>query len=92
MIFHDETRYEQYGEIDRETGNPTVAFEDAVIMQPWDLMPPSSFASENRSRMTMLDEDFQDAARNLAITDRPYINGGEGDDQNSEDESGDERP
>jgi hypothetical protein len=89
MIFHTGVQYEQHGQTDPATGHPLVAFEDAVSVQPWDLVPPSSFASESRSSVTMEDDDFARATNSLAEADRPYAHDDGGSDQNSEDDSED---
>ena len=91
MIFDNGTKYEEYGELDPQTRRPVTSFADAVSVQPWDLVPPSSFATASRSHVTMEAGDFEDAAQVLADGDRRYGHGDEGDDQNSEDESDDER-
>jgi hypothetical protein len=87
MVFNDGTQYEHHGRIDPVTGFPAVAFEDAVSVQPWDLVPPSSFASDSRSRITMDNGDFNRAAQSLEDSERPYGHDDEGSDQNSEDDS-----
>jgi len=84
-IFNDDgTRHGQYGQLDPVTDSLVVAFEDTVSVQPWDLAPPSSFASDSRSRTTMDSVDFENAAQTLEDSD-------EGSDQNSEDDPGDEQ-
>ena len=83
MIFRDGARYERFG------AAPTVAFEDAVSVQPWDLVPPSSFRSNNRD-ITMDNDDFTDAAQTLELADRPYGEDDEGSDRNNEDDSEDD--
>jgi len=83
MIFRDGARYERFGD------TPTVAFEDAASVQPRDLVPPSSFQSNNRD-ITMDNGDFTNAAQTLELADRPYGDDDEGSDRNNEDDSEDD--
>ena len=60
-------KYERYGALDA-TGRPVRQFEDAVLVQPWDLCPPSaSQMREMRGMNRNADRDLRSNAQELHV-------------------------
>jgi hypothetical protein len=67
QVFYEGSKYERYGTLDA-TGRPVRQFEGAVLVQPWDLCPPSARQMrEMRNMNRNADRDFRSNAQEMHV-------------------------